>query len=447
MNRIERALILSVPIVTVLVEVIALAAAVKVPPHHFLVGQLVRDPLFFTAAGVSAFFSVERKEVVPLLALGIAFEVVRTILFAKLLGMPFDDAFLRAGPGLWSASLLLSGWRALQSKGAARLRALDALALKFALPGSLPLTLFALWVTYQVLPWTYDYYLYAFDGLLPLPFANIAGRAFAASPVASKAFSTVYHSFMLVACLFVSFGGNGRLSGALISRWIVAALFGSALYFVMPAVGPAVAFDATYPNGLPDPAAVPLALFPCAALEVRNAMPSLHTSWAFLVAIIAWRIGKMPFVLASINLAATVIATLGMREHYLIDLVVAVPFTVAVHGLLSLYDADGWRFRAAAPAVGGILLTAAWYLIMLFGIAALRSAPWMASALVLVTIIASGWLLCSFEREAELDAIRFRLGDLGNGRSREPLIGKATEQRAARASVRRQHPADRATGQ
>jgi hypothetical protein len=412
MNRIERALLLSVPIGTVLVEAIALAAAVPAPPHRFL-HQLLTDPLFFTAAGVVAFFSVDRRELRPLLALGVVFEVARTILYGKLFGMPFTDALLMVGPGFWCASLILSGRQALQSKGAARASALDVAAVKFALPGSLPLTLFALWATARLLPRTYDYYLYAFDGLLPLPLASMAGEAFAAYPAVSQAFSVAYYSFMLVACLFVGLWGNGRLSGWLISRWIVAAIFGSGLYFVTPAVGPAVAFDAIYPHGLPDPAAVPLALFPSSGMDVRNAMPSLHTTWAFLVAIIAWRVGRITRIVASINLVATVIATLGMREHYLIDLIVAVPFTVAVHGFVSLWDADSRRVRATAAAIGGATVTAAWLLIIVFGIGALRTAPWTASILVLLSMTASGWLLCRLEREAELDTVtagRTRMG-------------------------------------
>jgi hypothetical protein len=405
MSRIERALLFSLPLALLMVEAIALAAAAPIPPHRFL--DAARGVPFFAVSAVAiAFFALERKQVVPLLALGTAFELVHAIGLSTQFDTPFADALLMAGPGLWYASLCLSGWQALQSEGAARLRALDVAAIKFALPGSVPLTMFTLWLTSQVLPQTYDSFLYAFDGLLPLPVADMAGQIFASYTGVSQAFSAVYYSFMLVACLFMVNWGNGRLSGWLISRWIVAAVFGSGLYFVMPAVGPAVAFDATYPHALPDPAAVPLALFPASATGYRNAMPSLHTTWAFLIAIIAWRSGPIPRIVASMNLAATVIATLGMREHYLVDLIVAVPFTVAVHGLVSWYDAAGRRSHAAATAIGGTILTAAWLLTIRFGIGPLRGAPWMASVLVLVTMIASGWLLYRLERGAEPGATK-----------------------------------------
>jgi len=416
MSWMERALLFSVPFALVAVEAIALAAGLAAPPHHFL-ETIHRVPFFCAAAAAIAFFSLERRDVVPLLALGIAFEAARIVVLGRLFDVPFAEALLMTGPGVWYASLLLAGWRVFHSTGAARLRALDVAAIRFALPGSLPLTMFALWLTTQVLPQNYDYYLYAFDGLLPLPFADIAGRVFADHPGVSTAFRAAYYSFMLVACLALVRWGNDRLGGWLISRWIVAALFGCTLYFVMPGLGPAVAFDANYPGGLPDPAAVPLALFPSTVLEPRNAMPSLHTTWAFLIAIIAWRIGRTARIVGALNLAATVIATLGMREHYVVDLVVAVPFTLAVHALLSLHDAAGWRSRAVAAAIGGAFLTAAWFLILFHGIGLLRGAPWLASVLVLVTLIASGWLLVRLERDAETGAVWWgTVANSGKGR-------------------------------
>jgi hypothetical protein len=188
----------------------------------------------------------------------------------------------------------------------------------------------------------------------------------------------------------------------------VAGLFGCALYFVMPGIGPQIAFDLVYPGGLPDPTAVPLALYPTSAVAPRNAMPSLHTTWALLIAIGAWRLGPVPRSVAVVNLIGTVVATLGLREHYVVDLVVAIPFTLGVHGFVSLYDdAAGGRDRAAAAAIGGTLLTAAWLLTIRYGAGPLRSTPWVVSVLVLATMIVSGWLFCRLERGAERAAARF----------------------------------------
>jgi membrane-associated phospholipid phosphatase len=57
-------------------------------------------------------------------------------------------------------------------------------------------------------------------------------------------------------------------------------------------------------------------------------MPSMHLTWALLIAINArslrLRIGLWIYA------AAMVVATLALREHYLIDLIAAVPYTLGV---------------------------------------------------------------------------------------------------------------------
>jgi hypothetical protein len=343
---------------------------------------------------------------------------MRVAILVALRDWPLADAFLTTGPGYWYASLLLSGWKALRSEGAARLRQWEIAAVKFVFPGGIPLTLFVLELTSRTLHRTYDNYLYAFDGLLPFPVAEATGRIFSTHPWIDLAFRIDYYSFVIMPCLFVVLWGRdiGRLTGWLTSRWIVAGLFGCALYFVMPAIGPKLAFDVVHPGGLPDAAAVPLSFYSSFAIGPRNAMPSLHTAWALLIAIVGWRMAPAPRIVALVNLIGTVVATLGLREHYVIDLVVAVPFTVGVHGLVSLSDHPaGGRRQAAAAAVGGALLTAAWLLTIGFAIGPLREAPWMASMMVLVTLIASGWLLWRLERAAEQRVVGLARSSLQRG--------------------------------
>ena len=85
-----------------------------------------------------------------------------------------------------------------------------------------------------------------------------------------------------------------------------------AFYALFPAVGPGH-FDWTrqVPMSAPD-----------------NCMPSMHLTWALLIALNArslrLRIGLWVYV---VLVAA---ATLALREHYLVDLIAAVPYTIAV---------------------------------------------------------------------------------------------------------------------
>ena len=62
----------------------------------------------------------------------------------------------------------------------------------------------------------------------------------------------------------------------------------------------------------------------------RNAMPSVHVAATLLVFwnSIGWP--KWARAITAVFLLLTVLATLGFGEHYLVDLVVAVPFCLAV---------------------------------------------------------------------------------------------------------------------
>jgi PAP2 superfamily len=59
----------------------------------------------------------------------------------------------------------------------------------------------------------------------------------------------------------------------------------------------------------------------------RNCMPSMHVSWSLLLAINSRSWLKFPLWGYS---AAIILATLALGEHYLIDLLGAVPYTVAI---------------------------------------------------------------------------------------------------------------------
>lgn len=67
----------------------------------------------------------------------------------------------------------------------------------------------------------------------------------------------------------------------------------------------------------------------------RNAMPSMHLTWALLIAINAQslrlRIGLWIYAVLM------AFATLALRQHYLVDLIAAIPYTVAVQWIASKY--------------------------------------------------------------------------------------------------------------
>jgi membrane-associated phospholipid phosphatase len=84
------------------------------------------------------------------------------------------------------------------------------------------------------------------------------------------------------------------------------------LYGIFPAIGPAY-FD--WSRGV------------ASAVEPTNCMPSMHMAWALLIAVNA-RGRALKVVLWSFA-AMTGVATIGLGQHYVVDLVAAVPYAAA----------------------------------------------------------------------------------------------------------------------
>jgi PAP2 superfamily protein len=92
----------------------------------------------------------------------------------------------------------------------------------------------------------------------------------------------------------------------------LAGIFCFAFYMLLPAVGPVFYnWDAGFALNAP-----------------RNCMPSMHLSWAMLMAWNAKRLHwRLLFTIYALIMAA---ATLAIGQHYLIDLLAAVPYVVVI---------------------------------------------------------------------------------------------------------------------
>jgi PAP2 superfamily len=135
----------------------------------------------------------------------------------------------------------------------------------------------------------------------------------------------------------------------LVQTFALAFLGGLAVYALCPACGPRYAFPAQFPFH-PPAAIVP---HPVAIGAPPNGVPSLHMTAALLILWFArhWIAGRL---LAVVFLVLTVVATLGAGEHYLFDLIVAVPYSVAVWWCLPHLSSLLRRcVRATRPAARG----------------------------------------------------------------------------------------------
>ena len=98
----------------------------------------------------------------------------------------------------------------------------------------------------------------------------------------------------------------------------------------------------------------------------RNAIPSLHMTWPLLLFFSCRR--RIQKIGASVLVLLTILATLGIGQHYLVDLVVAVPFALAIH---AAFERD-WSIAGI-----GIGLTMVWLLTLRCGFAGMLEYGWL----------------------------------------------------------------------
>lgn len=235
--------------------------------------------------------------------------------------------------GIWLAIEAI--WDVVRAKAEKRAVSEGSTAFLWVLLGSLALgvaTHGTLQVTPVLLPLTHDVNLWMIDAAY-----GHFGRSVAMMADAMPAWvqSTTTFVYSLLAVMFfpqiawlIREQKNRNLHGW---RTMVVPFFIAVLcYAWLPATAPIAAFEGLYPKSMP-----PLEHMSSGLVSVpqamRNAMPSMHLSGAILIFMVsaAFR-HKWIALLAFVFTLGTAWATLALGEHYVIDLVVALPFSVAM---------------------------------------------------------------------------------------------------------------------
>ena len=221
---------------------------------------------------------------------------------------------------------------------------------------------------------TYDLFAFALDQRYGVQLSFVFGRLFTTWPSVGSFFEESYHVLPLLLGLLYGLtrrdAGSGQAFRVALLLF-VAGILGVAFYSMIPVCGPRFAF----PDFPAEPAllyAGDLRLLALPTNIERNGVPSLHFAWALLVWWNLRRRSKAYHLFTGGFLAATVVATLGTGEHYLVDLVVAVPFALTLQTLFIARPPVTKERRWMTVAVG-LGLTLAWVL-------ALRSATFVSSA-------------------------------------------------------------------
>jgi hypothetical protein len=221
----------------------------------------------------------------------------------------------------------------------------------------------------------------AFDVTLGVEPGLWLSRLIAAVPPIGSIATFVYAATPLGFALLYVLQRRSRVESPIdaLSAFALVSVAGFTLYHALPVVGPCFVFK-DWGAALRTLPALPLS--PMAAVdEPRNCVPSLHTAWALLI---FWHTRQQPL---GVRLAAglfsgfTLLATLGFGLHYVADLVVAVPFTVAAQALAA--PPSPARRRALLVGVG---LTGLWFLLLRSGALVACSSPVVSWTLVLLTV-------------------------------------------------------------
>ncbi len=175
-------------------------------------------------------------------------------------------------------------------------------------------------------PLKYDEFVYRIDGLFGQP-SFVLGRLVEQHKSLVMLVSVSYGLLpMVIVVVFATYLWRRTEAESLRVLWAFALnLFAAVpLYLLFPVCGPRFAF-----LNFPDHALLVGTPHLLTIAAAPNGVPSVHTSSALLILwfLRPWRWGRY---FGAAFLALTVLATLGSGQHYLFDLLTAVPYAAAV---------------------------------------------------------------------------------------------------------------------
>jgi hypothetical protein len=225
-------------------------------------------------------------------------------------------------------------------------------------------------MTIRLHPKTLDWFLYSFDQSLGAQLSFKAGQIVLSSVLLRRAVVGMYYVLPL-AIMFTyarQLVRNRNLAMAAFLAFVIAGPVGVVFYNLVPAGGPLNLFGSRYPF---DPLTTEqLRQLPIQAVTIggqRNAFPSLHLGWALLIWWYSEGLSWGARLTSFLFLVGTVIATLGLGEHFFIDLVTAFPFALMIHAVCTL-NVPISNARRAIPLVAGVAMMVGWMVLVRWGL-------------------------------------------------------------------------------
>ncbi len=226
---------------------------------------------------------------------------------------------------------------------------------------------------------TLDFYAFAFDGSLGFQPSFALGRFVNSKPWLLPFAKVSYEGVPLaMAALYAGFmRRRDKPIWEIIEVLLIATIIGCVFLNIFPVCGPRYAFGPHFPNATISHAGLSqlaLAKTPIPLVFPRNGVPSLHLTWALLIWLNTRSLPRWARYAALAFVLATVFDTLASGEHYLFDLVVALPFVLWIQACMartvSIRDRRRWL-----PAMCGCALFLTWLVIGRFGIPLMMFSP------------------------------------------------------------------------
>jgi hypothetical protein len=325
------------------------------------------------------------KELLLAVAIAVALGALRLLV----IGHPGDISGFK-GAMLGLGSFLVLGIRAARSSGIERRRLFVLLGPAAGLVFFIYAVQHALTLSAHLYPKTFDLYLYSFDSSFGFQPSFVLGRLFHRSTIIRDAGYLTYQTLPLVMALVYLGYVDARATKPnwrLLQLFFVTGLLGWIFYNLVPATGPAYAFQGAFPVAFPY-GAVPTPLLERISVNPafpRNAIPSLHMTWVLLL---WWSCRPFPRWARAALLAyllMTLLATLGTGEHYFVDLLAAAPFALLVQSLCQ--SSIPLRTRML-PLVTGLGFTLVWLTLARFGTAFVLRSPFIPWTLAILSTAA-----------------------------------------------------------
>lgn len=255
-----------------------------------------------------------------------------------------------------------------------RLRSL-LLLLLFSLMSSGP----ALQLSAALHPATYDVYALAFDRAAGFTGLGEFARWVDREPLASVLLHDVYlfTPLGLLATAIMQLRGRPAHLPSMALVWTLMTLCAVTAYHFFPITGPRYLFGwPDFMSALGRPWELDR---PVVGPFPRNGMPSMHFGWLFASCVVLWQTSKAVWlrVLSAVVTVGVAMATIALGEHYLVDLVVAVPFVLGSLALCTL-DVPWASVAKRACVLAGFGTWIAWIVLLRSGMEWILDLPWLA---------------------------------------------------------------------